>query len=216
MAVKLPDGSIVSLSSGYGPEKTIEAISNAANAVATLEAGHGLLANAILEITSGWSKLNGRIARVSAVAAEAATLEKIDTSNVTRFPAESGGGTVREITAWTQISQITGFETSGGDQQFTQYAFLESDEESQLPTTKSPTSIAITMADDPSLPHYPVLESADEEREPRVLRLQLPGGSAIYYPVYVSFNKTPTLTKGNIMTVKATASLIAALTRYAA
>src|SRR5450830_175164 len=164
MSVKLPDGTIVSLSSTFGPAVAMSAISNAAAAVATLADGHGVEVGSILQITSGWSKLNNRVARVSALAADVATLEKINTTSTVKFPAGTGGGSVREVTGWTQIAQILTFESSGGDQQFAQYAFLEDDEDKQIPTTKSPTSIAIGIADDPDLPHYPVLEAADEDR----------------------------------------------------
>ncbi len=61
MSVQLPNGSIVSIASTYGTLKTMSAISNAAEAVATLEASHDVVENDILEITSGWSKLSGRI-----------------------------------------------------------------------------------------------------------------------------------------------------------
>jgi thymidine phosphorylase len=54
------------------------------------------------------------------------------------FPAGSGTGTIREVTAWQQITQILETNTQGGDQQFVTYSFLEDDAEHQIPTVKSP------------------------------------------------------------------------------
>jgi hypothetical protein len=214
-SVKLPNGSVVSIASTYGAVKAMSSITNASSAVADLGASHGVLADDILEITSGWTKLNARIARVSVVVTDDVTLEGIDTTSTARYPAGSGIGSVRVISDWVQIAQVTGFESSGGDQQFATYSFLEDDDEHQIPTVKGATSIAITIADDPTLPHYAILEAADEDREPRALKVDLPNGSVIYYNGYISFNKTPSMTKNNIMEVKANASLVAQLTRYA-
>ncbi|WP_083439023.1 phage tail protein [Herbaspirillum autotrophicum] len=216
MGVKLPNGAIFSIASGYSAEHTMASISNALEAVATLEDGHAVIAGQILVVGSGWTGLDGRVARAKSVLIDAVTLEKIDTTDADRFLAGSGGGKVRAVTDWTEIQQITDFATSGGDQNFASYSFLSDDEERQLPTTKSPTSIKIKTADDPELQHNAVLEKADLDRQPRVFRLKLPGGSAIYYNGYVSFNQTPSMGKNNIMEVTTSLSLISRLTRYAA
>jgi len=216
MSYGLPDGAIVSIASEYDDTVAMSALSNAANAIATVPADSGLAANDIVVIGSGWLKADRRVARLSAVAAAAATLALIDTSDLKRFPAGSGVGTLQKITAWTQISQITAFETSGGDQNFANVEFLDDDEQRQLPTSKSPTSLAITIADDPEKPHNAILAKADEDRIPRVIRLDLPSGAVLYYNGFVSFNSSPQLTKGNIMTVKATVALVSRFTRYTA
>jgi hypothetical protein len=41
----------------------------------------------------------------------------------------------------------------------------------------------------------------------------MPDGSAIYYNGYISLQESPTVTKGQVMMVKATVSLLARLTR---
>lgn len=215
MSVSLPNGATISLPSGYGAVKAMAAITNATEAVASLASGHSVVPNDIVEVTSGWSKLSGRIARAKAVSSDDVTLELINTTSTTRFPAGSGVGSVREISGWTQLSQILESSSSGGEQQFTTYSFLEDDTERQIPTTKSPTSFSIKIADDPSLPAYALLSAADEDRVPRAIRVNLPNGSVIYWNCYVTFNKVPTLTKNEVMAVTVTLSLVAEPTRYA-
>jgi hypothetical protein len=214
MAARLPDGSIISLATTYGTAKPVTAITNANPGVAT-STSHGLTNGALVSVTSGWSKLNNRVIRVAGSTTNNFNLDGIDTTSTTMFPTGSGVGSVSEITGFTQITQIMDFQTSGGDQQFTNYSFLEQDFESQIPTTTSAMSITISIADDPSLPGYQALQAASDARAVRAIKLQLPDGSFIMYQGYVSFNSTPTLSKGQVMQVKATVSLQGKPVRYA-
>ncbi|CAB3647708.1 hypothetical protein LMG26696_02628 [Achromobacter pulmonis] len=215
MSVSLPNGVVLSLATGYANSKAISAITNANPAVAS-SAAHGLANGALVELKSGWQKLNERILRVADAAAGTFALEGMNTLSPIQFPAGTGGGSVREITTFTQISQILEVSTSGGEMQFATYSFLENDFEAQIPTQASAQSLAITIADDPSLPGYKALQAAAELREVRALRVAFPNGSVLLYNGYVSFNETPTMTKGEVMGVQATFSLLSRPVRYAA
>jgi len=129
--------------------------------------------------------------------------------------AGSGTGTVTKISAFTQVSQIMGFTTSGGDQQFANYSFLEQNFETQIPTIFSAQSISIDIADDPTLAGYIALKAASDARATRALKLAMPDGSFVLYQGYVSFNETPTLNKGQVMQVKCSFSLQSRPVRYA-
>lgn len=214
MAAKLPDGSIVSLATTMDSAKTVSAITNANPGVAT-STSHGFTNGDVVIMSSGWSNLNNRVVRVANVTTNTFELEGIDTSSTTLFPASSGAGTATEITAFTQVSQIMGFSTSGGDQQFVNYSFLEQNFETQIPTIFSAQSLTIDIADDPSLSGYTALKTASNARASRGLKIALPDSSVIYYYGYVSLNETPTVTKGQVMTVKATFSLLGRPVRYA-
>ena len=107
MSITLATGTLVAIASTYGAAVNMTAISNAAAAVATLAAGHGVVVGDFLEVTSGWDRLNGRIVRVSAVSTNDVTFEGINTVSTSLYPAGTGTGTIRRITAWTNLSQIT-------------------------------------------------------------------------------------------------------------
>ncbi|WP_276319582.1 phage tail protein [Crenobacter cavernae] len=169
----------------------------------------------MLEVTSGWSKIDGRIIRVAGQVAGAFNLDGIDTIDTKLFPAGAGAGSVREITGFAQISQVLELSTSGGEQQFATYSFLENDYDSQIPTTLSAQSVSISIADDPTLPGYQALKAASDAKAVRALKMVLPSGSVLLYNGYVSFNETPTMTKGNVMACKATFSLLSRPVRYA-
>lgn len=215
MGFKLPDGAKLSLAATLGPVVPTTAVSNAAEAIAQVSGTADIDVGDIVIIgASGWLKLDQRVARVKAFAAGAVTLEDIDTSNVELFPAGAGIGNLQKVLTWQQIPQVTAFDSSGGDQNFANVEFLDDDQQRQIPTTKSPQSISITAADDPTSPHGAVLEAADAIRAIRPLQLALPGGSKIYYNGYVSYNPTPVLSKGNVMTTKASLALVSRPTRY--
>jgi hypothetical protein len=214
-AVSLPNGATIAVGSTYGAVKTLSAFSNANPGVMTLEASHGIVVSDIFEVTSGWSRANGNVFRASVVATNDVTVEGFNTSSTSQFPAGSGTGTIREVTAWTQITQILDTGTTGGEQQFVTYSFLEDDAEHQIPTVKSPIAFNFTIGDDASLAHYAVLAAADADRLQRAVRVVLPSGSVIYWSAYVTLQKTPTLTKNEVMGLKVTMSLINQVTRYA-
>lgn len=214
MAVKLPDGATVSMQTAVGSSKTVSAITNASPAVCTSTA-HGLTNGTLVAVTSGWGRLNNRVFRIANVSTNAFDLEGLDSSSTTLYPAGSGVGSVLPITTFTQITQILDFTTSGGEQQFTTFSFLEQDFETQAPTVTSAQSIAIGIGDDPALAGYIALKAAGEARAVRALRMTLPDSSFILYYGYVSFNETPTVTKGEVMQVSASFSLLSRPVRYA-
>ena len=215
MAVSLPNGVTFALATAYGAVKAISAITNVNPGVASA-AAHGFSDGDFVEITSGWSRLNNRVVRVDAPTTDAFNVEGINTTSTLNYPSGTGGGSAREITQWTQISQIMELSTSGGEMQFTTYSFLEQDFESQLPTQSSAMTITMGIADDPALAGYQALESLADTRELVALKATMPNGSVILYNGYVSFNETPTMTKNSVMVVNATFSLQGRPVRYAA
>lgn len=215
MAVSLPNGVIFSISNSLSAEKPITAITNANPAVASC-AAHGFAAGAFLLIKSGWNKLNERIVRVGAAPqAGDFKLDGIDATDTNLFPAGGGAGSAASVGAWTQITQVLSNSTSGGEMQFANYSFLESDFESQIPTQASPMSLQLEIADDPTLAGYQALKTASDARKPVPLMATFPSGSKTLYYGYVSFNETPTMNKGSVMACRATFSLLSKPVRYA-
>ena len=152
--------------------------------------------------------------RAGAVATNDVTLEDINTTSTTKYPAGAGAGTVREISSWTGITQVLNVQTSGGDQQFWQYQTLEADTQKQVPTFRSPITMTLTLGDDPSLGWYSVVKAASDAGVPTALRLSLKNGSVIYYNAYVSMQDTPDLTLNEGMKLQVTLSLVSVPTRY--
>lgn len=213
MAGRLPNGSTFDFAATYGTDVTVTAISNAKPAVATA-ATHGLTEGDIVVITSGWLKLTGRGFKVGAVTADTFEILGTDTTSTTRYPAGTSAGTVKKVATWVTISQITEVASSGGDQNFYTFGYLEEDEDRQLPTTKSPSTLTLTVADDPDQPYVTVVEAADEVREERLQRLNLVNGDIIIYNSIASITNTPSLQRNNLMTRTITLAQQGRTTRY--
>lgn len=213
MAIKLPNGAIIAIASGYSTSANITALSNASEAVAT--ATNTLTAGDFVEITSGWSRLTDKIIRVKTPTASNFVLEGYDTSSTTIYPANGGTGSFRRVTGWTQIAQVLETSTNGGEQQFLEYQLLEADAQKRIPTTKSAAGLELSIADDPTLSGYQLLSAANDDRAQRAVRITLPNGSVLLYNAYVSVDKTPSLTVNQIMAVKATLSFLNEPVRYA-
>jgi hypothetical protein len=215
MAFRLPNGSTFDFAEEYGPDVTITAISNGNPAVASA-AGHTLVEGDIVVVTSGWVKLTGRAFKVGEVAAGTFELLGVNTTSTQSYPAGTSAGTAKKVSKWVNIPQITEVASSGGEQQFYQFGFLEEDEDRQIPTTKSPSTLTLTVADDPSQPYVPVVEAADELKEERIQRLNLVNGDVILYNSIASITNTPSLTRNQIMVRTITLAQQGRVTRYKA
>lgn len=213
MAVSLPNGALISIANGYGAPVTFTAITNASPAVATSTA-HGFSTGDFLEVTSGWSRLTNKVVKVGAVTANTFELLNIDSTLTSIYPAGSGIGTVRKVTGYTQLAQILTSASSGGDQQFLTYQFLEADAQKQIPTFKNAAGLTFTVADDPTQPGYLVAVAANDDRLNRAVKATLPNGSVISYNAYISVNKTPSMTVNQLMDFQVTMSLLAEPVRY--
>lgn len=214
MGYKLPNGATFQMASTYGPAVAISAISNASEAIATIGSGAAIATGDIVLLTSGWSQLNGRVARVKAVNSTAVTLEGIDTTNLTSFPAGGGVGSMKKITAWVVIPQITEVAFAGGEQQYTDVVFLEDAQGRQLPTDKSAASMTLTIADDPVQACVPVLKAADANQQVEAARLNLPGNDSLFYGAFISYSKQPVVARSQILTRTVGLALQAEPTRY--
>ncbi|MBX8534533.1 phage tail protein [Pseudomonas cichorii] len=213
--IKMPNGATFEIAAAYGTAVPFTALTNANPAVATA-AAHGLAEGDIIAVASGWSRLDGRAVRVGAIASGTFALDGVNTARIQQYPAGSGVGSVREITSFVEIAKITELNSAGGDQQFLTFGFLADDDDQQMPTTKNPITITITVADDPSLPYVPICEAADDDKEPRTLRLNLPGGDFILYNGYVSITATPAMSRNNLMTRVISVALTGRPIRYLA
>lgn len=215
MAVSLPNGTVMSIASGYGSALTVSAVTNASPAVCTSTA-HGLVNGDFVEVTSGWSKVTNRIFRVSGSTTNAFSLEGLDTTLTSLYPAGAGAGSVRKITGWTQLQQILSTSSEGGTQNFATYQFLEADNEVRIPTNKAAAGLNIEIADDPTLAGYVLASTANDDRLQRAVKAVLSNASILLYSGYISVVKTPSMDVNQPMKVKATVSFLnAEPVRYA-
>jgi hypothetical protein len=213
MSVSLPNGAIIGIASAYGAVTPITVLTNASPAVATATA-HGYANGDFIEITSGWSRLTNKVVRITGITANTFNLEGIDTTLTTIYPAGTGIGSARKVTGYTQLAQILSSSSSGGEQQFLEYQFLESDSQKRIPTFKSAAGLTFSVADDISQPGFQLAVVANDDRLQRAVKITLPSASILSYNAFISVNKTPSLTVNELMACELTLSLQAEPVRY--
>ena len=214
MTAQVPNGTIISLASGYGSALTTTIVTNANPAVVTSTA-HGLSNGDYVELTSGWSRINNKIARVANKTTDTFELEGFNTTSTSVYPAGGGLGSVRKITGFTQLSQILTSSSNGGEQQFATFQYLEGDFQNRIPTIKNAAGLTFTVADDPTLAGYILASTANDDRLPRAVKALLASGAIILYNCYISLNRTPTLTVNEVMASEVTLSMLNEPVRYA-
>ena len=215
MAITLATGTQLSIASTYGNAVNMTAITNATEAVATLAAGHGVVVGDFLEITSGWDLLSGRIVRAKAVATNDVTLEGINTTSTTNYPAGTGTGTIRRITAWTTISQVQSFDTAGGDLNFADITTVTDKTQKQIPTTRSAQTFSLTVFDDASTAGQIAVQAASDLSTPAAFRIVFANASRMVINGYWSIGASPKVAVNAPLTNDIAFTAVALSTRYA-
>lgn len=215
MAITLSTGTVVAIASTYGASVNMTAISNASQAVATLAAGHSVVVGDFLEVTSGWDLLNGRIVRVVTVATNDVTFENINTTSTSLYAAGAGTGSIRRITAWTNITQIQNIAPGGGEQQFVDVTTIVDRTQKQIPTTRSAQTIQLQVLDDPALSYYSIVTTAASGAVPTALRMIFPNNSRLVANGYWSLQTTPNVAANAPLTANIDISFSAEPVRYA-
>lgn len=212
---QVPTGATFYIASTFASSKTTTVVTNASEAVVTC-AAHGYSNGDIVEMTSGWGRLNRRAVRIKSVATDTFTLEGIDTTNTQFFPAGIGVGSVRKATAFTQITSVMNPQTSGGEPRTVSYKFIESDVEYSINDGFSATSYQLALdADSVGSAGYTALRTLTDVQTDTILKILLRSGSVIYQPCTVALSEGVRMQEGQINTVVASFNGNNRLTRYA-
>lgn len=194
MSITKTTGLVLAVVNAYGAAVAMSAVTNAAEGVATLAAAHGVVVGDLLEVTSGWGRLDKRLVRAKTVVTNDVTLEGVNTTSTTAYPAGSGTGTVRRVnvaTSLTNMSQIKLISASGGEMAFEDITAVDDVVAKQMPTIRSPVVMTLTVFDDPTLAWYATLVAADDAGTPIGFRMAFPNGSKLLFNAYVSVSRVP-------------------------
>lgn len=186
----------------------VTAISNAVNPVLTLSSVADIARGDYLLFTSSASTLLAdKQVRVTEVTGSTVTVEGIDTSSTTKFPAGLTGEVVK-ILSWFEVPCVQDVSTDGGEQQFVNFQCLSDDREKQIPTYKSSVTNTYTFAHEYTNPVYPILRNYDEAGTVVAIRLFVPRASEMRLQSgTISFNDTPSIGVNEIETVSIAVSI---------
>lgn len=212
---QVPTGTTFAIASTYGSSIPTTAVTNATEAVVTATA-HGFSNGDFVEMTSGWGRLNLRTFRVKSVAANTFVLEGGDTTSTTYFPAGTGTGSVRKVTAFTTISQVLSMSSSGGDPKTVNYKYMDSDVDYSINDGFNAVVQSLELdADSIGAAGYTALKSLTDVQTNTVLRTTMRSGSIILQPCTVALNETPVMADGQINRVRVSFNGNNRVTRYA-
>jgi hypothetical protein len=212
---QVPTGTTFHIASSIAAAKTTTVATNAAECVVT-SAGHGYSNGDIVEITSGWGRLNRRVFRIKSVATDTFVLEGADTQSTTFFPAGNGVGSVRKITTFTQITGVMNPQSQGGDPKNASYRFVESDVDYSINDGFNATSYSMDIdADQIGGAGYTALKTLTDAQTDTCLKMVTRSGSLLFQPCTVALNEAVKLQDGQINRVTAVYNGNNRLTRYA-
>lgn len=207
MGFALPNGARVYIESDAADAIEFQTITNATNAVVTLNEDHGLVVGNIVRITSTWPGINDVVTKIIDVKTINVTLGNLDTSDTNEYPA-GGSGTLEKIIEWTEIPQVTEVSTSGGEQQFTQIQFLSDDRQRDVATVKSPKNQVYTFAHDSALPAYPVLRRLNKSGTTQACYMYVPKATENrYWSASVTFDDQPQTAVNDVEKVTVTLAI---------
>lgn len=213
MSIIKSQGLQLAIANSYGTQFTISALSNATEGVATLSASHGVVENDILLLASGWKRLNERVVRADSVATNDVTLEDINTSSTSDYPAGEGVGTGREIAAWTTISQLLpDVGVSGGGFRRTDITEIDDIRAKEIPILAEATSLTFSYHWDSALAWLSTVEAASRAGSVTPFRITI-GTTKIYGAGYWGYNSVPSIQNG-VLVSSIELSLVSDVTTY--
>ena len=173
-------------------------VTNATEAVVTAVA-HGFSNGDVVEMTSGWGRLNKRHFEIESVLTDSFVLSGEDTTNTTFYPVGTGIGSVRKATTFTQITSVMNPQSSGGDPKTVTYKFVESDVEYSINDGFGATSYTMELdADALGSAGYTALKSLTQVQTDTCLKVVTRSGSRVYQPCTVALNESIRMQDGQI------------------
>jgi len=217
MAITLSTGVTLSVAKTYAASVNVTVASNAVNATLTTASAHTLVVGDYVEVKSGWGLMDLRVVRCMAgTTGSTVVLEGVNTTDVAKYPAGAGMGSIRKISVWSQISQVKSLSASGGEQQFADVTAITDTVARQMPTIRGAVNMTVDCFDDPTLAWYSDVVVADEARAPYGLLMNFPNGSKLVANSYWSLMRVPTMAQNEALMTQITLSYAAEPVRYAA
>ena len=207
MAYFFPEGSSQQFSQTFASAKTITALTNANPAVATSTA-HGYATNDEILLTSGWEDATDSVYKVTVIDANSFSIQGLDTSNTSFFPAGTGTGSAQKMSGWTAIPQVLTINSSGGDARFTDVAPLSKRNAVKIPTGFNATSVTLSLAHDASNANYQTMLGISRTLTKVAFKQVISGGATTYGYGYMNVSEMPKLNNNQVNTVDAAITVL--------
>lgn len=192
MTVRYSTGSQFAIASTYGSSVAVSAASNASSCVVTVADASTFIVGDIVEFTSGWERANNRLFRISAKTGSDLTLEGLNTSNTALYSPGEGTGSIREISAWTNITQVRGTNPQAPSNEFEDISTMANAVIIEVPVAQRLGGLSLEVLDDPAAAYVAVVETAADAIALTGFRISQADGAKIYANGYYTYSKVPT------------------------
>jgi Phage tail tube protein, TTP len=216
MGYNFPEGSSFQFCalSDFAAAKTVTAITNAAEAVASATT-HGYADNDELVFFSGWEDATDTMYRANQLTADTFGLVGLDSSSTSFFPTGGGAGTTQKVGTWSTIPQVLSIGTSGGDARFSTFTPLARRNALSVPIGFNPSVITLTMGHDASNATFAEMLAISRTLEKVGFKMVLGSGGTTYGFGYMAVQEFPALNSGQPNQVSCVLSLIGKAISYA-
>lgn len=162
----------VDIAQTLGAAVAISAISNAAEAVASVTSTAGLAVGEFVVLDSKWSGARHKVVRIKAVVENVSvTLEGFNTTDTVKFPIGGGAGSLRKIVSWARFGDLKSYDRSGGETKFIDGTTIDDDTDVEVPNGRSASRLTLVVYDDADDEMPALVEAAERGELPVPLRI---------------------------------------------
>lgn len=214
MAYYFPEGSILQFSTTLAAAVTVSAATNASPCAVTTSTSHGYSTNDELLYETGWSDINESVFKFTNSTATTGSLQELDTSNTSFYPAGAGVGTLRKLSSWTTVPQVIDINTTGGDARFTPIELLANRNSTQVATGFNPTAINFVLADDPQNTVVKEMLRISRTLSKCAIKILVSGSAPMYGYGYMTLSELPQMARNQVNRLAGVVTLTSRATRY--
>lgn len=214
MAVKFSTGVQFAVAQTYGTASNVTVATNANPCVVTVADGTSFIVGDIVEFVSGWEAANNRLFRISAKSTNDLTLEGLNTVSTSRYSTGGGVGSLREITAWANITQVRSVTPQASTNEFEDISTVANSNIVEVPVAQRLGGITLELLDDPSLAFVAIVETAADATQLTGVRIVFPDASRILANGYLTYSKVPSIPTRGALTNSVDVKYASVPTRY--
>lgn len=193
--------------------KAFTTITNAAEPELA-SAAHGFSVGDHLLVRSGWSKLDYKVVRVKTVTTDTYTIEGIDTTSTSDYPAGQGAGSVQKVTGYTEVTKVLENTPSGGDAKEVTLNLMDEEDEVVLHDGFSAVKRVVAVdADTIGTPGYELVKTLTHSQAITVMKMVARTGATQLTPCRLAMNEEEVAVQ-NAAAVRFSVSAVKRSTRF--
>jgi len=188
MAYNTLIGAKFAISTTLDTADVVSSVTNASPPVVNSTA-HGIVNGEEFVLFNNWDEFNETVVRASGVTANTINIAGYDTTDTSFYPAASSSGTLQKVMGWTEIGQVLGITSSGGEASFEDLKPFDRRSGIKIFTGFSGSSLEMTLGWDRSRADQTAIAAASRVAGKKAIRFTLPGG--IYGYAYGTVSASP-------------------------